>query len=280
MNILITGSGGFIGSNLVNDLKKDHFIFELYNGKEYCFKGNKIICNMQNNEHIKKLLNENIKVDIVIHTASILGTKDNINNISLFYDNIKMYENLILIINKFNPSRVINFSSIAVYPNKDGNFSEISEIKPSENTECLYGLSKFCGENILDFFLKEKNICMIHLRISQVYGKGMREDRIMKVMEKELKETNKITVFGMGKRISNFIKIESLVEKIKLLLNCNSSNIFNMGEENISYKELAERIIKQYGNKDSKIELVDKGVSSKTFINSEKLKNMEIKYEL
>ena len=270
MNILITGSGGFIGSNLVNDLKKDHFIFELYNGKEYCFKGNKIICNMQNNEHIKKLLNENIKVDIVIHTASILGTKDNINNISLFYDNIKMYENLILIINKFNPSRVINFSSIAVYPNKDGNFSEISEIKPSENTECLYGLSKFCGENILDFFLKEKNIIMIHLRVSQVYGAGMREDRIMKVMEKELKEKNTITVFGKGERISNFIDIETLVYKIKLLLNYSYSNIFNIGKENLSYKELAEKIIMKYGNKDSKIVLLNKGVFSKTKIDCTK----------
>lgn len=270
MNILITGSGGFIGSNLVNELKKHHFIFELYNGSEYCIKGNQIICNILNKKHIEKLLNENIEVDVIIHTASILASKDNINNLSLFYDNIKMYENLISIIDKFNPSRVINFSSIAVYPNKDGNFSEISEIKPSENAECLYGLSKFCGENILDFFVKEKNIIMIHLRVSQVYGVGMREDRIMKVMEKELKDKNMITVFGKGERISNFIDIETLIYKIKLLLNYGYSNIFNIGKENLSYKELAEKIIIEYGNKDSKIVLLNKGVFSKTKIDCTK----------
>lgn len=94
---------------------------------------------------------------------------------------------------------------------------------------------------------------MIHLRVSQVYGAGMREDRIMKVMEKELKDKNTITVFGKGERISNFIDIETLVYKIKLLLNYSYSNIFNIGKENLSYKELAEKIIMKYGNEDSKI---------------------------
>ncbi|WP_107695726.1 NAD-dependent epimerase/dehydratase family protein [Campylobacter concisus] len=270
MNILITGSGGFIGSNLINNLKNEYFILELYNGLEYNFNENKIVCNMQNEEHVEKLLNEDIKIDIIIHAASVLATKDNVRDLSLFYDNIKIYENLLLIVNKFKPQKLINFSSIAVYPNKDGFFSEISEIRPSLNTECLYGLSKFCGENILDFYLKNKDIKVIHLRLSQVYGPGMREDRIVKLMEKELKETNKITVFGMGKRASNFINIDTLIKKIRIVLNYNSSDIFNIGEENISYKTLAERIIQQYGNKDSVVKLTKVGISSNVIIDCSK----------
>jgi NAD-dependent epimerase/dehydratase len=270
MNILITGSSGFIGSNLINNLKNEYFIFELYNGLEYSFNENKIICNMQSEEHIEKLLNEDIKIDVIIHAASVLATKDNVRDLSLFYDNIKIYENLLLIVNKFKPKKLINFSSIAVYPNRDGIFSEISEIRPSENAECLYGLSKFCGENILDFYLKNKDIKVIHLRLSQVYGPGMREDRIVKLMEKELKETNKITVFGMGKRASNFINIDTLIKKIRIVLNYNSSDIFNIGEENISYKTLAERIIQQYGNKDSVVKLTKVGISSNVIIDCSK----------
>lgn len=270
MNILITGSGGFIGSNLTNNLKNEYFILELYNGLEYSFNENKIVCNMQNEEHVEKLLNEDIKIDVIIHAASVLATKDNVRDLSLFYDNIKIYEKLLLIINKFKPQKLINFSSIAVYPNKDGFFSETSEIRPSLNTECLYGLSKFCGENILDFYLKNKDINVIHLRLSQVYGAGMREDRILKLMEKELKETNKITVFGMGKRVSNFINIDTLMKKIRIVLNYNSSDIFNIGEENMSYKALAERIIQQFGNKDSVIELTNVGISSNAAIDCNK----------
>ena len=66
MNILITGSGGFIGSNLINNLKNEYFILELYNGLEYSFNENKIVCNMQNEEHVEKLLNEDIKIEILL----------------------------------------------------------------------------------------------------------------------------------------------------------------------------------------------------------------------
>ena len=98
----------------------------------------------------------------------------------------------------------------------------------------------------------------------------MREDRIVKLMEKELKETNKITVFGMGKRASNFINIDTLIKKIRIVLNYNSSDIFNIGEENISYKTLAERIIQQYGNKDSVVKLIKVGISSNVIIDCSK----------
>ena len=68
--------------------------------------------------------------------------------------------------NKFNPKQVINLSSIAVYPNKDGIFYETSEIRPSANNDGLYGLSKFIGENILDFKCAKSNI--VKLRLAQV----------------------------------------------------------------------------------------------------------------
>lgn len=51
MNILITGSGGFIGSNLVNDLKKDHLIFLNYiMGQSIVLKEIKlfVICKIMN----------------------------------------------------------------------------------------------------------------------------------------------------------------------------------------------------------------------------------------
>ena len=74
----------------------------------------------------------------------------------------------------------------------------------------------------------------------------------------------------MGKRVSNFINIDTLMKKIRIVLNYNSSDIFNIGEENMSYKALAERIIQQYGNKDSVIELTNVGISSNAAIDCNK----------
>lgn len=274
MNILITGTKGFIGRHLSKKLIIDHNVFFIENGKDYTRSINKFNINLLNEEHIKLLLEEELDIDLIIHTASRLASS-NLEDMSLLKDNILMYENLTKIINKFSPKQVINLSSIAVYPNLDGNYTEQSEIKPSVNSEGLYGLSKFVGENILDLLCKEPNT--LHLRLAQVHGDGTRSNSIFEVMKKELSESNTISVYGNGRRISAFIHIDSLIDKIIFFSNRKDLNgIFNLSDENLSYLELAQRIIKKHGNKKSKIELVNKGVSAEVCINIDKMKKVII----
>jgi len=277
MNILITGANGFIGKHLVENLKNKNNLIELKNGENYLNDDNsKITCNLLDKNHINSFLEESLQIDLIIHTASKLASVKNVKNLSLLHDNIVIYEHLALIIEKYKPKKVINFSSIAVYPNEDGEYFENSEIRPSANNDCLYGLSKFCGENILDFLHKKTSI--IHLRIAQVYGAKMREDRIFRIMQNELQETNTITVFGNGRRVSNFINIDTLIKKIMFFIENDITGIFNIGEKNLSYRDLALQIIKQYGNDKSQIKLVKDGISSKFLLNTDKLKEMEFKH--
>ncbi len=270
MNILITGANGLIAQNLIKKINNTHNIYLLLNGEVYEFYNNKITVNLLNVNHVQSLLKEKLEFDILVHTASKMADKNNLEDIDLFFDNISMYKNLVLIVNRFKPKKVINFSSIAVYPNKDGIYCENSEILPSVNNDGLYGLSKFCGENLLDFCCKGTGV--VNLRISQVYSK--RSDRIFEVMKKELLESNKISVYGNCNRVSNFITIDTLVEKILFFINNDSYGVFNIGDENLSYKDLALSIINKYGNSESIIECVNKGVFSKVYINTDKLKNI------
>ena len=275
MNILITGTKGFIGKNLSQELNKKYKIYYLSRSEFYSRKKNKIKCDLSKKKHIKLLIKEKLKLDIIIHTASKIASSSNLESISLIKHNILIYENLVLVINKFNPKQVINLSSISVYPNKNGVFDETSQVRPSINNDCLYGLSKFIGENILDFKCFKSNI--LNLRIAQVYGSGMRSDRIYEIMKKQLKDKNIINVFGMGRRVSGFIHIDSLVSKIKFCIKKNLKGIFNVGDKNLSYKQLAQKVIVESGNLNSQIKLLDEGVNSKTFINFTKLKRMEKK---
>lgn len=278
MNILITGANGFIGNHILKFLENEHLIYSLVNGETYNYTGNNIVVNLLNHKHTESLLLENLELDIIIHTASKLASSSNLNDISLLTENILMYQNLTSIINRFQPTKVINFSSIAVYPNKDGEYFEDSEIRPSINNDGLYGLSKFCGENILDMTCKKT--LLTHLRVAQVYGDGMREDRIFEIMKKELKETNIITVFGKGRRISGFIDINTLLDKVTFFINNTFTGIYNVSAENLSYTDLALRIINQYGDAKSIIKLVNHGLSSQCLINTDKLKKIEVKDEL
>lgn len=276
MNILITGANGFIGQHLVEHLKKTNSVIELVHSKKYSSTKMKIYCDLLNQKHLDKMLNEQIKIDTIIHTASKLASNENINNLSLLYDNLIMYEHISLMAKKLTVSKIINFSSIAVYPNIDGEYFEHSEVSPSHNNDCLYGLSKFCGENILNFLNKGINI--VHARIAQVYGEGMREDRIFNIMKQELHETNMITVYGSGRRVSGFISIDILIQKVVFFLKNDLLGVYNVSEKNLSYHDLALQLIDKYGDDKSQVKLIKNGLASKCLINTNKLKQMELKY--
>ena len=112
-----------------------------------------------------------------------------------------------------------------------------------------------------------------HLRVAQVYGDGMREDRIIPVMRKELEEKNIITVYGNGERQSCFIEIKKLVETVKYFLKNNVEGVYNVGDENISYFSLAKKVIAQFGNNKSKI--IQKSLGSKEKFNLDSSKLLE-----
>ena len=285
MNILITGYDGFIGKHICNFLETNkHLVFKISKDvapqNEYSFD-----IDLTNNQKVLEFAEyvnqENIKIDIIIHLAFVLANvkQDENKQLYSFNQNIKISENIVSLTKQLKPKKIINFSSMAVYPNIDGVFDEKSEIKTSENSDCLYGLAKFCAENIFDYFLKNEGIIISHLRIAQVYGKGMRNDRIVPVMEKELKEKNRITVFGNGKRISSFLNIDKLIEYINYFILYNFEGVYNVGHESLSFENLAKNIIKKQGNSNSQIIKVKKGIKSKFRLNSEKLTKQILKYK-
>ncbi|TRZ96021.1 NAD(P)-dependent oxidoreductase [bacterium] len=261
MNIIVTGSGGFIGKHLCSYLKHEHSVIGI---------GSKQI-DLRESNRVKDAFRNFKNIDAVIHLAARLSTA---NDMSILYDNIKITENLADSIKLFKPRKVINISSIAVYPNKEGIYKETSEIDPSFNTESSYGISKFCSEQIFNSYLKNEPIVISHLRLAQVYGEGMREDRLISIMLKELREKNTITVFGNGKRLSNFINIDKLNKIISVFIEKDYPGVYNVGEENLSYLKLAERLIKKYGKKESKIIKMASGSKAKFFLDTSKLRKI------
>ena len=142
---------------------------------------------------------------------------------------------------------------------------------PQNNPDCIYGLSKFASEVLLDYFLRNEDICIVHLRVAQVYGEGMRQDRIIPVMRKELEEKNTITVYGNGERQSCFIEIGKLLETVDYFIQNKLDGVFNVGDENNSYVDLAEIMIEQFGDEDSTILMNPQGNKEKFNLDTSKL---------
>ncbi len=275
MNILLTGASGFIGRHLSKYLQDKYNVFNIVSKvKGPDIIENRIVLDLRKRTQVKSYFKEfkkRYKIYAVIHLASRMVSGREIKDMSVLYDNLKITESVVEIAELLKPKKIINFSSIAVYPNKDGIYSETSEIRTCVNTECLYGLSKFCSENILDFMLKDKGIVISHLRVSQVYGEGARRDRIIPMMLEELRKKNAITVFGNGERTSNFIEINKLLRFVELFLVKDLKGIYNIGGEHISYRNLARMIIKEHGDRKSKIVMVSKGSKSKFYIDTTRI---------
>jgi nucleoside-diphosphate-sugar epimerase len=263
--ILITGASGFVGKHLVDILSDNYHILECKRTAT-SHNCNEVIVDLLDEESVKSaivtLLQRDEKIEYCIHTAAIVAKSDNIKSFSLFDSNMIITNNIIRLCQELAIEKVINFSSMAVYPNKSGHYNENSTINPSFNEDCLYGLAKYSSEELMNYMLLP--MCkVVHLRIAQIIGDGMNSSRIIPIMLEELKEKNTITVFGNGKRVSAFIEVASLVRKIAFLLKVFHIGVFNIGDKNISYDELAQGLIIQSGNKFSSINYIKSGSTTK-----------------
>lgn len=267
MKLLITGATGFIGQHLQQALGDEHELFLL--GRKDIRQDNYFSCDLLEPLQLERLPS---KIDGIIHAASILATPDNHQSLSLFQDNVRLTERVLELTRHYQPQLLIHLSSIGVYPNQDGTYTEESVVRPSDNFEGLYGLAKFCSEELLTQQLKQTSTRVLNLRLAQTLGEGMRADRIYSIMRQELEESNVISVWGKGERVSAFLTIPYLMQVIKdLLQHPTVAGVFNVAEFNWSYQHLAEQVLKQYGKIASRIQLVDKGVRSQVYIDKQKL---------
>lgn len=272
MKILLTGGSGYLGTSLKQELRnRGDRVFSLSRSSGPHIDD--LACDLTNMSEIddifKKLKGEKIKV--VVHLASKL-MDETLSQSDIFDHNLEISKGFVRLAGLLMPSKVINASSTAVYPEISGTFDEESIIMPSVNSDALYGLSKFVAENLMDASLLSTSIQCIHLRIGQVYGDQMPEDKIIPVLRKELKIDSRMTLFGCGERIIPFVNISFLIDVIvKFIINKTKSGVYNVVSENTSLIDIANRIAQEEGVSEPDIVLVPNGKTSKFRVVAEKL---------
>lgn len=272
MKILVTGGTGYVGNQLVKQLRGRGFrVFSL--SRSAAEHIDDLSCDLAEIENVDyvcdRLQAEN--VEIVVHFAAKVAN-EKLAQSDIFDRNLKISQGFIRLIGMLTPSKVINASSTAVYPEICGVFDEDSIINPSVNTDALYGLSKFVAENLIQYNLKSRNIQCIHLRIGQVYGEQMPADRIIPVLRKELQVNSQMTLFGDGKRIIPFVNILFLIDVIEKFIENNAeTGVYNVVSENSSLISIAHRIAQEEGVHDPHIVLVPEGKTSEFRVKTQKL---------
>jgi nucleoside-diphosphate-sugar epimerase len=151
--LLITGSTGFIGKNIVEYLRRPPFTLLTPSHKEL---------NLLSQTEVHQFFLKN-EIDIVIHCANIGGTRKTSGN-GVVEKNTRMFFNLAE--NQDNFTRLINLGSGAEY-DKNRNLQKVNETEfGKEIPDDEYGFSKY----IISKYI-EKTENMYCLRLFGIFGK-------------------------------------------------------------------------------------------------------------
>ena len=236
--ILLTGSTGFIGSAILNELSKNHLVYCLNRKKVKQSRKYKIIYFKSYDDLNSKL--RKIQADTVIHCATHYVKYHNVKDINKLTNSNILFGNIILEnLSKMKIKNFINFST--VWENYDA---------IEDNCFNLYSVYKNCFGNLLKYYEKNSpNTNFYNLFISDTFGEADKRAKIINILKKNYKK-NLITKIISSKLYLNLLNIKDIVNSISIILKKKikpgNYNLIN----NKNYSML--QIINAVNNKNSK----------------------------
>lgn len=234
MNILLTGSTGFLGFRTLEKLVELPEINKITATGRNLIDSRKVLHpkveyvlgDLSNENFVESLFKE---VDIVINTASLSSPW---GEESLFIQsNIITQKNIIKYSDKYNVQRVVYISTPSIYYNgKDRLLVKESESLPDEFVN-NYSRTKRKAEILLE----KSNLKYIIIRPRAIIGRG--DSVIMPRLIKAHSE-NKLMIIGEGKNLVDLTSVENVVESIILSLNAPKkalNNTYNITDGNPVY---------------------------------------------
>ncbi len=245
--ILITGGGGFIGSNLAFYLQKNHpaaniTVFDCFRTGEFFpsgnptsfgdqrnldgFNGEIIHGNINSKEDLQKIVAG--KFDIIFHQAAISDTTVEDEAIML-QTNVKAFSDILVIAQQTN-AKVIYASSAGTY----GNSAPPNRVGAQETPTNVYGSSKLLMDIIASkFLLENEGMHIVGLRYFNVFGpreflKGKTASMILQLGLQAL-SNKKVRLFKFGEQHRDFIYVEDVVQANIKALDAVKPGVYNVG---------------------------------------------------
>jgi nucleoside-diphosphate-sugar epimerase len=256
IKILITGGAGFVASSLAEKLAENYnynvtIVDNLLTGsiKKIPERCNFIKCNVNDYNDISQIMLTN-KFDYVFHYAAVVGVKRTQENPISVFEDIKGFENILMLSKNTGVKHIYFSSSSEVY-------GESEQYPQSVNTTPLnarfpYAIVKSLGESFLKSYKFEHGLDFTIFRFFNTYGPKQSQDFVMSKFINLALNNKDITIYGDGSQTRTFCYIDDNIDtciKIfeKKLLTNETINIGGNVETPIL--ELAETIIKLTNSK-------------------------------
>lgn len=236
--ILVTGSAGFIGSNLVLELMRSYSnirVIGVDNMNDYYSVSLKEYRLSQIDEAVKdgvywefilgniadKALVESIfekyKPSVVVNLAAQAGVRYSIENPDVYIEsNIIGFYNILEACRKYTVEHLVYASSSSVYgSNKKVPYSVEDKV---DNPVSLYAATKKSNELIAHSYSKLYNIPSTGLRFFTVYGPAGRPDMAYFGFANKLVKGETIKIFNYGNCKRDFTYVDDIVEGVKRVM--------------------------------------------------------------
>ena len=258
---LVCGAGGFIGSHLVNRLKKEGFWVRGVDLKYPEFSPTQaddfVIGDLREQEVCRKVLDQ--KFDHVYQLAADMGGAGYIftgeNDANVMHNSALININIVELCVKYKVDKVFYSSSACMYP--EHNQMDPDNPKCSEdsaypaNPDSEYGWEKLFSERLFLAFNRNFGLSVRVARFHNIFGpegtwRGGKEKAPAAICRKvaEAAEGSSIEIWGDGKQTRSFLFIDECVEAVRRLVDSDFTGPVNIGsEEMISINDLAKMVI-------------------------------------
>lgn len=219
MNILITGSAGFVGTHLCARLVGDSHELSFYDlayGQDICYL------------HALDKAFECAQPNLVIHLAARTGVRRSHTYPGEYITtNIEGTWNVGKMCEKYG-CRLINFSSSSVYGKANPPTKEDDPKKPIS----LYGMTKLIGELVVE----QLSIPTVTIRPFTIYGAQGRRDQVFYKWINQIKAGKNITVYRGENSCRGYTHIFDIISALKTLIAMKWSwqhEDFNLGGDEV-----------------------------------------------
>ena len=241
--ILVTGSRGFVGKNLVEELKRrgaDVLTLTDHDGRRI---------DIRDQQRVEGIINEIRNIDIVYHLAAITSVPFSFENPRETYDvNVLGTLNILELCRSCSAEKMV-FASSYVYGQPQ--YLPIDEKHPLQPTN-PYARSKILGEELCRAYNTDFGVKCIILRPFNIYGVGQGKNFLIPSIIAQLRYGKIELKDPEPKR--DFIYISDVIDAYIKAGEFNGDfDVFNIGYgKSYSVKEIVDKIIYLYG-KDVKV---------------------------
>ena len=236
--ILCSGSSGFIGRHLVEELQNLGYSVRGFDIKNFEAE------DIRFRPELRKIF-KYYKPDIVIHLATLTGVRNSVKKPAEYFEtNITGTYNMLDIASRSGVKKFIFFSSSSVYGDRK---CPLKEDVICDNQLSPYAVSKITGELLCRMF---KDLPTIIVRPFTVYGENPRKDQVIYKIIKAAKTGKVFQKFGDGNSIRGYTNVHDLIDGVIKLIDYKQKDnyeVFNLGgSEQVQLNKLIEIVKEKY----------------------------------